>query len=75
MMIVTQNLTKYFGNLCALDDISFEINKGDIVGFLGQNGAGKTTLMRILTSYIYATSGKALINGMDISRNSINPIR
>jgi len=52
-------------------DVSFEINKGEIVGFLGQNGAGKTTIMRILTSYLPATFGKVIIAGQELSRNSL----
>jgi len=71
-MIVTQNVTKLFGRFQALRNISFEINKGEIVGCLGQNGAGKTTLMRLLTSYLPATSGKVLIGGMDVSKHSLS---
>ena len=54
-----------------MEDVSFEINKGEIVGFLGQNGAGKTTLMRILTSYLPATSGEVNIGGNDVAENSL----
>ncbi len=70
-MLTAKNVTKYFGGFQALKDISFEINKGDIVGFLGQNGAGKTTLMRILTSYLPATSGRVIIAGEDVTKNSL----
>ena len=70
-MITTKNITKKFGSFQALKDVSFEINKGEIVGFLGQNGAGKTTLMRILTSYFPASSGTVMIDGDDIARNSL----
>ncbi len=70
-MITTKNVTKYFGAFQALRDVSFEINKGEIVGFLGQNGAGKTTLMRILTSYLPATSGSVIIDGDNIAKNSL----
>ncbi|MFH1441308.1 MAG: ABC transporter ATP-binding protein [Candidatus Omnitrophota bacterium] len=70
-MIIAKNVTKYFGGFQALKDVSFEINKGEIVGFLGQNGAGKTTIMRILTSYLPATSGKVIIAGQEVSRNSL----
>lgn len=70
-MIITQNITKYFGTFQALKDISFEIDKGEIVGFLGENGAGKTTIMRILTSYLPATSGKVIIGGQDVAKNSL----
>ncbi len=70
-MIIAKNVTKYFGVVQALKDISFEINRGEIVGFLGLNGAGKTTIMRILTSYLPATSGKVIIGGQEISKNSL----
>ena len=70
-MITVKNVTKYFGSFQALKDVSFEINKGEIVGFLGQNGAGKTTLMRILTSYLPASSGTVMIDGDDIAKNSL----
>lgn len=70
-MINVQKINKYFGDFRALNDISFEIGKGEIVGFLGQNGAGKTTLMRILTSYYSATSGKVEIDGQDIVKHSL----
>ena len=70
-MISTKKVTKYFSGFQALKDVSFEINKGEIVGFLGQNGAGKTTLMRILTSYLPATSGEVIIGGDDVVENSL----
>jgi ABC-2 type transport system ATP-binding protein len=70
-MITTKNITRYFGSFQALKDVSFEINQGEIVGFLGQNGAGKTTLMRILTSYLPASSGTVLIDGDDVAKNSL----
>ncbi len=70
-MVIAANVTKYFGGFLALKDVSFEINKGEIVGCLGQNGAGKTTLMRILTSYLPATSGKVTIGGKDVSKDSL----
>ena len=57
-MIQVDNLTKYFGPVLAVDRISFGVARGEIVGFLGPNGAGKTTTMRILTSYMPATSGR-----------------
>jgi len=70
-MIVVQDVSKFFGSFQTLKDVSFEIGKGEIVGFLGQNGAGKTTLMRILTSYMPATSGRVSIAGMDVDRNTL----
>ncbi len=71
-MIITKNITKYFGSCHVLKDVSFEIKKGEIVGFLGQNGAGKTTLMRILTSYLPASSGSVIIDGKDITKYSLS---
>ncbi len=71
-MITTKNVTKYFGAFQVLRNVSFEINKGEIVGFLGQNGAGKTTLMRILTSYLPATSGSVMIDGDNIVKDSLS---
>ncbi len=70
-MIIAQNISRNFGEIEALKSVSFEIGKGEIVGFLGKNGAGKTTLMRILTSYLPPTSGKVLIAGQDIGKNSL----
>jgi ABC-2 type transport system ATP-binding protein len=70
-MIATKNVTKYFGAFQALKSVSFDIKQGEIVGFLGRNGAGKTTLMRILTSYLPASSGTVLIDGIDVSKNSL----
>lgn len=65
-MIEVQNLTKQYGVKKAVDDLSFTVNDGEILGFLGPNGAGKSTTMNILTGYISSTEGKALINGVDI---------
>ena len=65
-MIQVENLCKYFGPVMAIDRISFAVGKGEIVGFLGLNGAGKTTTMRILTSYLPATSGVARVAGYDV---------
>src|SRR3990167_3255157 len=71
-MIIAQNISKHFGKIEALKGISFEIGKGEIVGFLGKNGAGKTTLMRILTSYLPPTSGKVMIAGQNIEKNPLS---
>jgi len=65
-MIEAKNLTKFYGNFCAIENISFNVEKGEIVGFLGPNGAGKTTTMRILTGYFPPTSGNVKIAGYDI---------
>jgi len=70
-MIEVTNLTKYYGSHLAVDDVSFKIEKGEIVGFLGPNGAGKTTTIRILTCFMPATSGKATISGLDVFSDSL----
>lgn len=70
-MIHVENLTKYFGPILAVDHVSFTVDKGEIVGFLGLNGAGKTTTMRILTSYLPATSGIARVAGYDVMTQSM----
>jgi ABC-2 type transport system ATP-binding protein len=67
MSIEVKNISKNYGTQKALDNISFAVKKGEIVGFLGPNGAGKSTLMKILTTYINADSGIALVNGFDVN--------
>jgi ABC-2 type transport system ATP-binding protein len=71
-MISVKNLTKYFGPVMAIDDVTFEVDRGEVVGFLGPNGAGKTTTMRILTSYLPATSGVARVAGYDVMTQSLD---
>jgi len=71
MSIKVKKLSKVYGRQKALIEVSFEINKGEIVGFLGPNGAGKSTLMKILTGYIPQTNGDAKICNLDINKNSI----
>jgi len=66
-----EHISKSFGTIQAIDNVSFEINQGDIVGFLGKNGAGKTTLMRMITSFLTASSGKIFIDGDDITKHSL----
>lgn len=66
MSIKVENLSKVYGKQKALDNISFKINKGEIVGFLGPNGAGKSTMMKILTTYIDASEGLAKVNDYDV---------
>ena len=69
MSIEVNNISKSYGAQKALDNISFSVNKGEIVGFLGPNGAGKSTLMKILTTYIDADEGSAIVNGHDVIKN------
>ena len=71
MSIKVKKLSKLYGTQKALTEVSFEINKGEIVGFLGPNGAGKSTLMKILSGYIPQTNGDAKICNLDINENSI----
>ena len=68
-MIEVKNLCKHYGDKKAVNDISFEVKDGEILGFLGPNGAGKSTTMNMLTGYISSTSGQAIINGVDIMEN------
>jgi ABC-2 type transport system ATP-binding protein len=65
-LIQVEHLTKRYGNTLAINDITFDVKKGEIVGFLGPNGAGKTTTMRILSGFIPATDGKAQVSGFDV---------
>jgi ABC-2 type transport system ATP-binding protein len=71
-MIQVDQLTKFFGPVMAIDRISFEVERGEVVGFLGLNGAGKTTTMRILTGYLPATSGIARVAGFDVMTESLD---
>lgn len=70
MSIEVNSISKSYGEQKALNEISFKIEKGEIVGFLGPNGAGKSTLMKILTTYLLADSGSALVNGHDVMTNT-----
>jgi len=65
-VIEVQHLTKRYGRVTAVDDVSFRVERGEILGFLGPNGAGKTTTMRILTGYMPASDGKAIVAGFDV---------
>src|SRR5438270_7605563 len=65
-MITVKELTKRYARTTAVDHISFDVAKGQVVGFLGPNGAGKTTTMRVLAGYLTATSGRATIDGLDV---------
>src|SRR5258706_15085573 len=70
-MIKVENLTKRYTGVTAINNLNFEVEKGEIVGFLGPNGAGKSTTMKILTGYLPATSGSATIAGFDVFEQSI----
>ena len=65
-MIEVQHLTKRYGPFTAVNDVSFKVERGEILGFLGPNGAGKTTTMRVLTGYMPPTDGKAIVAGYDV---------
>ena len=70
-MIQVENLTKYYGPILGIEDITFTIDKGEVVGLLGPNGSGKTTTMRILTCFFTPTRGRALVNGYDVTKNPL----
>ena len=70
-MISVKNITKIYGSQKALDDVSFEIGTGKVIGFLGPNGAGKSTMMKILTCFIPQTSGQAFVGGFDVNEKAI----
>jgi len=72
MSITVEHLTKSYGKQLALSDVSFTIKKGEIVGFLGPNGAGKSTLMKVLTTYLKADEGEALVNGYNVDIDARN---
>lgn len=71
-MIRAKGLTMHYGPVVALDDVSFDVNKGEIVGLLGPNGAGKSTAMKILTTYLYPTRGTAEVAGLDVLSDPLN---
>jgi len=70
-MIKVEHLSKAFGQKLAVDDVSFEVEKGEVLGFLGPNGAGKSTTMRMITGFIPPTSGKVSVCGFDVLENPI----
>ncbi len=70
-MIKVENLTKTYGNITAIDNISFEVGKGEILGFLGPNGAGKTTTMRMITGYMPPNEGRVEVSGFDMLEEPI----
>jgi ABC-2 type transport system ATP-binding protein len=71
-MIEASRLTKRYGTLTAVDEVSFSVDRGEIVGLLGPNGAGKTTIMKILTGYHFADSGSAVLNGFDVHSQELD---
>jgi ABC-2 type transport system ATP-binding protein len=74
-VIEVQHITKRYGSVTAVDDVSFRVERGEILGFLGPNGAGKTTTMRIVTGYMPATEGRALVAGYDVFAQPIEAKR
>lgn len=66
VLVSVEHLYRYYGDVCALNDISFEVHRGEVLGFLGPNGAGKSTTMQILSGNLAPSTGRVLINGMDI---------
>src|SRR5262245_52173524 len=70
-MIEVQNLTKYYADHIAVEDLTFHVNRGEILGFLGPNGAGKSTTMRILTGVLPPSTGTATVDGFDVFRESL----
>jgi gliding motility-associated transport system ATP-binding protein len=74
-VIEVQHVSKKYGRVTAVDDVSFRVERGEILGFLGPNGAGKTTTMRILTGYMPATEGKAVVAGFDVFANPLDAKR
>lgn len=70
-MVTIENLTKYYGPVLAVDSVSFEVAKGEVVGFLGPNAAGKTTTMRVITCYLKPTSGTVSVAGYDIHNHPV----
>ena len=71
LRIEARSLSKHYGNLLAVDELSFEVGSGEVLGFLGPNGAGKSTTMKMLTGFLTPTSGTAVINGHDIIEDSL----
>src|SRR5512145_1997361 len=74
-VIEVQHLTKQYGPLTAVQDVSFKAERGEILGFLGPNGAGKTTTMRVITGYMPPTDGKAIVAGFDVFEQPIEAKR
>ena len=71
MLLTTENLTKRYGSFTALDELTFSIAPGEVVGLLGPNGSGKTTALRIILGFLRPTSGRALLDGHDCWADSV----
>ncbi len=71
MSIKVENVSKYYGDQAALKEVSFEVNKGEVVGFLGPNGAGKSTMMKIITTYIPSDEGNVYVSGIDVNEKAL----
>ena len=71
MSVQIESVTKIYGNQRALDNVSFTVNSGEIVGILGPNGAGKSTIMKIITGFLYPDSGTVRVNGLLTGENSL----
>ena len=74
-MIEVQHLTKRYGPITAVNDVSFRVERGEILGFLGPNGAGKTTTMRVITGYMPPTEGRVVVAGFDVFEQPIEAKR
>ena len=74
-MILVENLTKAFGPKTAVNGVSFQVERGEVLGFLGPNGAGKSTTMRMITGYIPATAGRAVVCGFDVAEQPLEAKR
>ena len=72
MSVIVQNLVKRYGKQDAVDQVTFEVGSGEIVGFIGPNGAGKSTVMKIICCYLSATSGSVSVNGFNVGRQSMD---
>ena len=70
-MIKVENLSKYYGEVKAVQSINFELNYGEVIGFLGANGAGKSTTLKVMTGYLTATSGNVYVNDLDIQEDAL----
>ncbi|MFZ1735412.1 MAG: ATP-binding cassette domain-containing protein, partial [Candidatus Moraniibacteriota bacterium] len=70
-MITLKNVTKYFGNVKAVDNLSFSVDSGEVIGFLGPNGAGKTTTLRMMTGFLSPDRGSVTIDGINIEHDPV----